>query len=286
MVGGSWRSLGRLDLALANHPLAITHQHDLAPRRPRELQAMLETLTRESGKGSVTAARLPTLPHANLLLRAVVDVVQPAALVVSSYGVREGLLYDDMDAETCAKDPLIEAAREVGAGLGRFAQHGELIDRWIAPAFDDGPRAARLRLATCHLSDIAWAAHPDFRAERGIDLALHGNWVAIDPSGRVLLAAALFASFGGSEFPYPHIAAMCAAAELARARHWGLGIRLAQRLSGGVAGPLEESRLERSGNALVLYLPEKSRALLGEAVERRLKTFATALGLVPETRIG
>jgi hypothetical protein len=28
-----------------------------------------------------------------------------------------------------------------------------------------------------------WAAHPIFRAERGIDMALHGNWVAIDAAG-------------------------------------------------------------------------------------------------------
>ena len=30
------------------------------------------------------------------------------------------------------------------------------------------------------LADVAWQAHPDFRAERGVDMALHGNWVGID----------------------------------------------------------------------------------------------------------
>ena len=49
----------------------------------------------------------------------------------------------------------------------------------------------RLRLAACLLADVAWQANPDFRADRAIDMALHGNWVAIDPAGRVMLAQAL-----------------------------------------------------------------------------------------------
>ena len=32
MVGGSWRALARLDMALTDHPLPITHQYDMADR--------------------------------------------------------------------------------------------------------------------------------------------------------------------------------------------------------------------------------------------------------------
>ena len=40
-------------------------------------------------------------------------------------------------------------------------------------------------------------------------MALHGNWVAIDAPGRVMLAQALFCNFGGGrELPYPAIAAL------------------------------------------------------------------------------
>ena len=107
-------------------------------------------------------------------------------------------------------------------------------------------RCARLRLAACLLADIAWAAHPDFRAERGIDMALHGNWVAIDAPGRVMLAQALFSNFGGGrELPYPDVAALCTPEELERASRWGYAMRLGQRLSGGVAAGLERSRVSR-----------------------------------------
>jgi exopolyphosphatase / guanosine-5'-triphosphate,3'-diphosphate pyrophosphatase len=288
MIGGSWRALARLDLELTGHPLPVTHQHELSPDRPRQLQRRLRGLAvRGSPIARIAGGRAPTLAHANLLLRAVVDTLKPSRLVASAYGIREGLLYDDLDEATRRLDPLIEAARDVGGGLGRFPQHGDLIDAWIAPIFDDAPAAARIRLAACLLSDIAWAAHPDFRAERGVDMALHGNWVAIDAAGRAVLAQALFTTFGGgSDLPYPRIAALVPEPMLRRARQWGLAIRLAQRLSAGVAEPLARSSLVVEGDRLVLWLPEEESAMFGESVERRLKTLAGALEKRPDFLFG
>jgi exopolyphosphatase/guanosine-5'-triphosphate,3'-diphosphate pyrophosphatase len=235
----------------------------------------------------VSLSRFPTLPNANALLAALVGVLAPDRLTVSSFGIREGLLYDELPRGERALDPLIEAAREAGAGLGRFEQHGDLLDGWIAPAFDDGPKMARLRLAACLLADIGWAAHPDFRAERGIDMALHGNWVAVDSPGRVMMAQALFCNFGGGRaLPYPDVAALCSAEKLRRAANWGLAMRLGQRLSGGVAGCLRRSRLARDGDSLRLEVARRDAALLGETVERRLKTLAGEMGLRPEMAVG
>jgi exopolyphosphatase/guanosine-5'-triphosphate,3'-diphosphate pyrophosphatase len=283
LVGGSWRALARLDMALIDHPLPVTHQYEMPADRPRRLREVLA-----GGKasipdlGSVSISRFPTLPNANLLLDALVGVLDPGRLIVSSFGIREGLLYDELSPEERRLDPLIEAAGEAGAGLGRFAQHGDLLDRWIAPAFDDDPRCARLRLAACLLADIAWAAHPDFRAERGVDMALHGNWVAIGPSERVMLAQALFCNFGGGrDLPYSAIAALASPAELKRATAWGYAMRLGQRLSGGVAAGLKHSRLVRDGDTLRLEVAREAEGLVGEIVERRLRSLASALGLKP-----
>lgn len=289
LVGGSWRALAQFDMALSDHPLPITHEHAMPANRPLALKEALKKLGKEGVRDitPVSWSRAPALPRANQLLAALVEAIGPSALQVSSFGIREGLLYDALDPAERKLDPLIEAARDAGAGLGRFAQHGDLLDTWIAQAFDDSPRQARLRLAACLLSDIAWAAHPDFRAERGIDMALHGNWVAIDAPGRVMLAQALFCAFGGGrELPYPSIAALCTEEELARASLWGFAMRLGQRLSGGVAAGLERSRLIRRDGVLRLKLAKADRPLAGETVERRLKTLAAEMGLKPELAIG
>ena len=286
MVGGSWRALARLDMLLKDYPLPITQQYRMAPGRPAALQKALDTFDRADLRKlpSFSASRMPSLPHANLLLKTLVEQMRPSELVVSSFGIREGLLYEDLDDRERERDPLIEAARMSARELGRFAEHGALLDRWIAPVFDDCPQHARLRLAACLLGDVAWQAHPDFRAERGAEFALHGNWVAIDGPGRVMVAQALFSNFGGGrDFADYDVALLCSEAELARAAQWGLAMRLGQRLSGGVAASLENSRLCVAGKVLRLELRAGEGALYGEAVDRRLKTLAAALGCTAET---
>jgi exopolyphosphatase/guanosine-5'-triphosphate,3'-diphosphate pyrophosphatase len=284
LVGGSWRSLARLDMQLTGYPLPITHQYGMAPGRAAELHKAVTTLKPElKSLPMLQDARIPTLPPAAALLRALVDELKPGRLVVSSFGIREGLLFDDLGPDARARDPLIEGARDAARSLGRFDEHGSLLDRWIAPVFDDGPAAARLRKAACLLADIAWAAHPDFRAERAVDMALHGNWVGVDGPGRVVLAQALAANYGqGRGFAEHPTAKLCRPDVLARAAQWGLAMRLGQRLSGGVAASLERSRLAVRDGRLRLELHRRDQPLYGEAVERRLHTLANALGLTAE----
>ncbi len=284
LVGGSFRAFAQLDLLLADHPLPIVHQHGMEPSRVRDLRNLVratpvDELRRRFG---LQSSRLQTLPAAAAILDALCRVFGPRRVVTSAFGLREGILYDDLSAERRQEDPLLAAALEVGERLGRFGDHGALLDRWIAPLFDDPPHHARLRLAACLLADVAWQAHPDFRAERGLEMALHGNWVGIDACGRVMIAQALFSNFGGGrDFPDRRIAALCSGSELACAARWGLAMRLGQRLSGGLASSLERSRLERDGDAIRLILPKGEEALYGETVERRLRKLAAALGCEP-----
>ena len=144
MVGGSWRALARLDMALTDYPLPITHQYRMAPDAAAPscsapIAALEQGATRRASP-SLSASRMPD-PAATptCCSRRWSTRCEPSELIVSSFGIREGLLYDELDAETRALDPLIEAAREAGGGLGRFAEHGDLLDRWIAPMFDDTP---------------------------------------------------------------------------------------------------------------------------------------------------
>ena len=286
LVGGSWRALARLDIISTNYPLPITHQYAMAPSRPTELRKIIRSLDDADPKSlrMLTASRIPTLPAAKLILSALVDALRPSELVVSSFGIREGLLYDELSPAERALDPLTEAAREAGRGLSRFGAHGDLLDRWIAPVFaDDDAARARIRLAGCLLADVAWQAHPDFRAERGVEMALHGNWVGVDACERVMMAQALFSNFGGGRaFPDREVAALCPPELMRRAAHWGLAMRLGQRLSAGLAASLERSALARDGEVLRLTLRAGEEALYGETVERRMKKLASALGCTAE----
>jgi exopolyphosphatase/guanosine-5'-triphosphate,3'-diphosphate pyrophosphatase len=288
MVGGSWRTLARLDILSTGFPLPITHAYRMPPRRPAQLRDLIRTFerSRPDVAASLTASRIPTLPAAKLVLSVVAEELKPSELVVSAFGIREGLLYHDLTPAQRLRDPLIDAVREAGRGLSRFGEHGDLLDDWISPIFDDEPRYARIRRAACLLADVAWQAHPDFRAERGLDMALHGNWVGIDAPGRVMMAEALFNNFGGGpELPDKQIASLLTPRELDRAARWGMAMRVGQRLSGGLATSLQRTALRRDGDRLLLVVRPGEEALYGETVEKRLKRLAASLGCKAGLRV-
>ena len=282
MVGGSWRALARFDMQLTNFPLPVVHQYAMPGSRAEQLTRIISHVGRNRLKEipAMTGSRVPTLPDAAALLSVVVRQLRSNQLVVSAYGLREGLLFEDLPPDLRAHDPLLVAAEAEGEAQGRFAGHGDMIERWIAPLFqDDDAASRRIRRAACLLADVGWRANPDFRAERGVEIALHSNWVGITAAERAMLAQALHSNFGGGTTVPPGIEQLAEPAMLKRAMLWGLAIRLGQRLSGGVEGPLLASRLEMDGDTLELRLRGIDADLLGEAVERRQRHLAQAMGV-------
>ncbi len=284
LVGGSFRALALLDLKLLGHPLPIVHQHRLRVERLAELSAIASTEGVDSlkARSGLSVARIAALPTAASLLEALTAVLEPSRIIVSAFGLREGLLYRDLDPEIRAEDPLLAGALEVGERLGRFGDHGAALDQWIDPLFNAEPEEwQRLRLAACLLADIGWNAHPDFRAERAVDLAVHGNWVGIDGHGRAMLGRTLCAAFGGDGGFSKQLVALLKPEEDERAATWGKAIRLAQRLSGGTEALLRKSSLELKDRRVVLTLQPRYRQLASGAVERRLQQLAKALDRSP-----
>jgi exopolyphosphatase/guanosine-5'-triphosphate,3'-diphosphate pyrophosphatase len=281
MVGGSWRALARLHMVQTAFPLPIIHNYAMVPSEAQRMVRTLGQLTpkRIRALAGIASSRIPALHDAATLLTVLARRLDAGSLIVSAYGLREGLLHRSLPAAVRAIDPLIEATREEGTRQGRFPEHGDLLDRWIAPLFAAEPaQFARLRHAACLLADVGWRAHPEFRAERGLDTALHGHWVAIDAPGRAMLGQALFTHFGGQGVP-DMVEKLIGLEQCATAIRWGLAMRLGQRLSGGVAGPLETSRLALEDNAVTLRFSGQDKALYGEAVERRHRVLAESFGL-------
>lgn len=282
MVGGSWRTLTRLDMHLTGYSLPVVHGYEMSPPQIERLSRTIAQYDKGKIKAlmNVSSARLPTLEDAATMLGMTLKHLGCDRGIASAFGLREGLLYAKMPPAVRSEDPLIAAARDDGERLGRFPEHGDLLDKWIAPLFAvEASDLARLRHAACLLADVGWRANPEFRAERGVEIALHGNWIAIDARGRALVAQALYTSLGGgTDMPDP-LGRLAPHDELALAVRWGLAIRLGQRLSGGLAAPLQGTSLSLSDASLTLSIADAPE-IYGEMVERRHRALAGAMGRV------
>ncbi len=293
-VGGSWRALAQLHMHMCDWPLPVIHQYRMPVDAADRLVRSLAHYSVKSLKAipSISSSRAPQLPGAAALLRAVTRRFQSDSIVASAFGLREGLLFQALPADARLEDPLLASARDSALRSGRFSDGTDGAAGDALLAFSDGLFAGetaslrRLRHAACLLADTSWRAHPDMRAEDGMDRALHGSWVGIDAAERAMLANALWVVNGGaSSGPHEQLLGRLATDEqLALSRRWGLTLRLGQRLGGGVAVILAQARLERraDGETLSLILQRDVSALYGEAVARRHRQLAEALGLRPE----
>ncbi len=284
LVGGSWRALARLDMHLSDYPLPIIHGYAMPPATVARLGRTVARSDKAKLKEvpGLSSGRVATLGDATALLEVLLRLLGSRTAIASAFGLREGLLYGALDGATRFTDPLVTAARDEGDVQGRFAEHGDVLDRWTAPIFTgEGAAKARIRHVACLLADVGWRANPEFRAERGVEIALHGNWIAISAHERALLAQALFTSLCGDTHSPAPLSDLAGLADLRAAAAWGLAMRLGQRLSGGLAGPLERSSLRLDGGRLVLGLSDGDRDLYGETVQKRHAALASFLSCEP-----
>ena len=265
LVGGTWRAMAVFAMAARGYPLSDPHGYSLDAAAALELAAVLAGFEGDALKGRdrISTMRAEKLPEAAVLLQALLTRLAPERIVFSSWGLREGLLYDRLPEHTRAQDPLL-------AGIAVFAsQRGSsptLAARMAAWTLDAAPARAhgseRLRLAATMLALAAMQIEPNIRLPQAINWALHKRWVGIDGKGRAMLAAAIAAN--GNQLSLPaDVRALAGEEALEEAVRWGLALRLARRLGAQSRRSLEVSRLVIEDGALALRLAESHAALFG-----------------------
>ena len=151
LVGGSWRAIARIDMYRRKYPLAVLHEYRMSRRDVRDtvkfiLEAEIEALRLETG---LSEARMELVPLAGHVLRELVKTLKPHDIAVSSYGIREGLLYEQMPQKLRDRDPLIEACRFAEAKDARLPGFGRKLYEFILPLFGkvDRERARIIKAA-------------------------------------------------------------------------------------------------------------------------------------------
>lgn len=283
-VGGAWRALAKAHIEINKYPLNILHNYhipfDEALELSKRLSGMTEAEIAEIAP-SVSNRRVATLPQAAMVLEKLLKAIEPSGVVISGFGLREGLAFEQIFEDGHAPDLLIEMCQELARTRGRFGDHGDEIEEWIAPIFaDPSPHLRRLRHASCLLSDIGWSGHPDYRAEVVLQDVLHSQLVGVDHMGRAFIAQALFVCYGGKadKSPIKTMSPVMSEEVAKEAEVLGLALRLAQRISGGTEGILAKCDLNIVDDKVVLNIPPENAHLVSEVVERRLRNLAAAMG--------
>jgi exopolyphosphatase/guanosine-5'-triphosphate,3'-diphosphate pyrophosphatase len=108
-------------------------------------------------------------------------------LVFSSWGLREGLLYQQLSSTVRQQDPLLVGVSRYAAPRGGPASHAAMMANWTAEAVGAKDTCSeRLRLAATILALAAARLEPNIRVRHAVDWALHKRWIGLDTAGRAL----------------------------------------------------------------------------------------------------
>ncbi len=283
LVGGSWRALARLDMVRRNYPFHVLHEYRLTHA---QIHATVDWVLQQNAQELQThtdtsAERLALVPMAAKVMDCLVEHMQPPEIVISSYGLREGMLFNAMPPSMRRLDPLLEACRQMERSRARFPGFGQVLYTWLRPIYRDKSDAEkRLILAACLLHDTSWQAHPDYRAEMCFESVTRANLGGVNHRDRLFLGLAILSRYKNAGLDAP-VMALMEEADINTAKILGKAMRLGAMIAGAQTTLSDAAKIAIEGNELVLELMADGHELNGEIVEKRLSSLARLMELTP-----
>ncbi|MGY4478807.1 exopolyphosphatase [Bradyrhizobium sp. USDA 3364] len=288
-VGGTWRALARIHIIQSGYPLKVMHGYSIPAADALDFAQRLRRLAATNMLANIEAiadARRPLLAYAALVLEYIIRVAQPKTIVFSTFGVREGLLYEMLPQAERAKDGLLCAAQNLNELLSRSARHAQELTSWTdrlvrVVRLRETEEDRRLRHVACLLSDIGWRVHPDHRGEETLSLIMNGNFGSITHQGRAFVALSVFYRYAGlseENEPPPQIRALVTPAMDERARVLGAAFRVAHLITAARTGVLPATHFRTQGRKLMLVFEHRMVDLVADRVGSRFRQLARLVG--------
>jgi exopolyphosphatase/guanosine-5'-triphosphate,3'-diphosphate pyrophosphatase len=288
-VGGTWRALARIHIIQSGYPLRVMHGYTIPAADALDFARRLRRLAASNTLAdieTVADARRPLLTYAALVLEYIIRVAKPKAIMFSTYGVREGLLYEMLPEKEQHKDGLIATAQTLNELRSRSPRHAEDLIVWTdklirVAGLRETDDDKRLRHAACWLSDAGWRAHPDYRGEQTLNLITNGNFGAITHEGRAFLALAIYyryAGFGAENEAPEAVRALIPPAMVDRARLIAAAFRVAFMISAAQQGVLPHTHFRNQGRKLILEFDRRIADLAADRVSNRFKQLVRLIG--------
>ncbi|MEM6627648.1 MAG: Ppx/GppA family phosphatase, partial [Pseudomonadota bacterium] len=285
-VGGAWRALARLEMERRDYPLRILQNYEIdADRVHRLVERVLDPDERTARLiDNLARRRASTLPYAAVVLREIMRIGRFERLSVSSFGAREGLVFEGLDEASRAKDPLIAGVEVLMSSDPDAAAFGRALANWLRqPAADT--LEPRLVDAACRLADVGGKFHTDHRADMAFDLVARAPIAGVSHRDRLALALAVGSRYSRG-FRDRAAEALLDGDTAARARTLGALMRLAADFSGRSAQLLGFAELTFDGGVLELRVDGDYRDLASEMVEKRLQQIAAIQGCEVKLALG
>ncbi len=282
LVGGSWRAIARVDMDRRGYPLHVLHEYRMDAEAIKATAQYLKEHDHSElrARCGISALRMSLVPLAVEVLQGVVERFTPYDIAISSYGIREGMLYEQMPNKLRKRDPLIEACRFAEAKDARLPGFGKTLFKFVSPLFEEADTSRqRIIKAACLLHDVSWRAHPDYRAEICFDNATRANLGGLTHSERVFLGLALLHRYRNKRegTRFADLFDLLTEHDVQQAEVLGKAMRLGAMLWMNEKEDIGQLNWKPNKGVLKITLTPEAAPLFGEVAEARFTSLARTL---------
>lgn len=282
-VGGGWRALARIHMAMNEWPVRVVHGYELPAEAVSELAKSISQMTPKeiAELPDVPKRRVETLSASALVMWRVLKVLGSDKVIFSALGLREGWLFSRLNKEQQYRDPLIEGALAIGLPDARVPEFPEALSKWTENLFPgEIQNNRRIRVAACALTDISWRDHQKVRARESFLRILQFPFIGITHSERAFLATAIMARYGGKPEGSESLAVETLTNNaIKKARFLGGAMLLGHRFSASVPAILEKSEVVVDAEFVRLKIQGSTELPDSDAVKDRLSKLAKVIGM-------
>lgn len=274
-VGGVWRAIATAYIYQRKPRIDIVHGLSMSIDQLYEMMDKIESS--DGNLHGIPSPRRPSMRQAILITRVLIEKLKPSEIIFSAFGVREGILAEQLDLLIRQEDPLIDGVKEYAAMTSRFPGLGEKIGRIMEPLVKHlDPSYQRLALACCYLCDLAWLEHPDHRSRLALEKILGLSVVGISHAERVWMAAVLYTRYEGSMPKNRDFLALIYPDDRRHAKSVGLLLRLLMTFSGGISEMLEQVKIEPLKSGFMISIDNRLIGS-GDLIKRRVASASRSL---------
>jgi exopolyphosphatase / guanosine-5'-triphosphate,3'-diphosphate pyrophosphatase len=284
-LGGSWRSMAKTHMRMVDHPLKVMDQYTMIGPDALAFSKLLsqQSVASLEKTAGLSKKRVQDMGVAALAMERLLARLQPARLIFSATGLREGVIYDALPPAQQRQDALISSCRKIALKISRFddLKSFKTMADWMMPLFKGQDSGFFRHLeAACLLSDTGWFEHEDYQAIHAFDRILLLPFYGVDHPGRAFLALANYVRYAGSglENVARTTRKMLTEEGITLAITAGLAMRVGYLLSGGALSLLKDATFDVSADTLTLVLKKKSIGLHADVITEALQDLAEMMG--------
>ncbi len=283
-VGGAWRAIAKLHMGLRHYPLSVLHHYTMSREEVGEICSLIERQSRRSLENlpGIPRRRLDTLPVASLVLDRLLTKMNAKRVRISVGGVREGIIFNDLDETGRGQDPLIVSARffaEQFSPAPDYGQQAITLTKGLFP--NETYERARLRAMICLMMDIGAYFHPDHRGHQAFDMVIRAPTMGLTHEERLIAARALYRRYKGfrAEGPNDRAISLLSWEDQHYAMVLGLALRFIATFAPKVVSPLIRCKFMIDEGKLIFVAPADRKPLMADLPLKRLQSLGNVMEL-------